>query len=325
MSKSNTHPTRWRIRNDALKTLQHKNCLHQPLTPDLGTGYTNICQLEKDFSYIETNYKPSKDLAVVSQMNSQQPRLVVTLGIKGSSRFISHQGEEVVFNKGYTSITTFNASSGERQYQADDSILQLRFAMSKDWLLRYFDRKQVKKTFSNNDNIQSISYKPITAQGLLLAEQLLASNVNNENNKIFIHGLAMMLLASELKPVFSRQNKPKTPYTENDKEIANKAREILFQEFKIPPSVEQLSKRVACNQFKLKKLFHHFFNNTPYGVLLEIRMNKAYQLLESSGCHVNIAADHVGYNHSSNFSTAFIKYFGISPKSICKQKPDRSK
>jgi len=325
MTNSKTRPTRWRIRNDALKTLQQRHCLHQPLPNELGNGYTDIYPLEKDLSYIESNYQPNKDLAVVSHMNNQQARLVVTLGIKGSSCFVSHQGEEVLFNKGYTSITTFNSCSGERQYQAGDSILQLRFAMSKDWLLRYFDNKQIKKTFSNSNNIQNISYKPITAHGLMLANQLLSITATNENNKIFIHGQAMLLLASELKPVFSPQNKTKDTYTEKDKEIANKAREILFQEFKIPPSVEQLSKRVACNQFKLKKLFHHFFNNTPYGVLLEIRMNKAYQLLDSSGCHVNIAADHVGYNHASNFSTAFIKYFGVSPKSIYQKKPDRSK
>ncbi|MFA5018281.1 MAG: helix-turn-helix transcriptional regulator, partial [Methylobacter sp.] len=86
-----------------------------------------------------------------------------------------------------------------------------------------------------------------------------------------------------------------------------------------PPSVEELSKRAGTNQFKLKKLFHHFFNNTPYGLLLEIRMNNAYQLLESGQCQVGVAADRVGYSHASNFSTAFIKHFGISPKAISKK------
>jgi len=98
--------------------------------------------------------------------------------------------------------------------------------------------------------------------------------------------------------------------------IAKLAREILYHEFKNPPSVEKLSKRVGTNQFKLKKLFHHFFNTTPYGLILEIRMNYAYQLLKSTHCKVSVAADLVGYNHASNFSAAFTKYFGISPKSI---------
>jgi AraC family transcriptional activator of pyochelin receptor len=80
--------------------------------------------------------------------------------------------------------------------------------------------------------------------------------------------------------------------------------------------VQDLSRRVGTNQLKLKQLFHHFFNSTPYGVLLEIRMHAAHRLLESTHCQVAAAAESVGYRHTSNFSVAFTKYFGISPKHI---------
>ncbi|MFI3220487.1 MAG: helix-turn-helix domain-containing protein [Methylococcales bacterium] len=52
---------------------------------------------------------------------------------------------------------------------------------------------------------------------------------------------------------------------------------------------------------------------------MDIRMNKAYQLLKSSHCQVSVAADFVGYSHANNFSAAFVKYFGIAPKVIAKQ------
>jgi len=45
-------------------------------------------------------------------------------------------------------------------------------------------------------------------------------------------------------------------------------------------------------------------------------MEKAYALLESSSQQVLAVADAVGYAHASNFSTAFIKYFGVSPKQV---------
>lgn len=93
----------------------------------------------------------------------------------------------------------------------------------------------------------------------------------------------------------------------------------LFHEFKNPPSVAELSNRVGTNQFKLKKIFHHFFDNTPYGLLSEFRMNHAYQLLESKRCHVSVVADLVGFTHASNFTAAFIKHFGIPPKTVAKK------
>lgn len=310
---------RWRIRNDDLQLQQYPNCLQQSLPEDLGFGYSKICQLDDGLTYIESEYKPSKNLSVLSQSDDQEPTLVVTLGLSGCSRFVSqHDEKDIVFNEGYTSITTFKSRMGERQYQANEHIHQLRFSINKNWLKRYFDDTKTSQLF-NNKSVQTISYKPITTQGMIVAQQFHSYGVSNQIKKLFIHGQALTLLASELAPLFSSNTEATEKFSQKDKEIVNAARDILYQAFQNPPSVEQLSKQVACNQFKLKQLFHHFFNNTPYGVLLEIRMNKAYQLLESSHCHVNIAADFVGYKHASNFSTAFIKFFGISPKSVAKK------
>ncbi len=308
---------RWRIRNDELPLHQQQNCLHQSLTEDLGEGYSDIYPLDDGLSYIETEYMPSKDLAVLSKIEGSESRLVVSLGLKGNSCFTNQQGDDVYFTEGYTSVTTFSSSVGERQYEANSSVLQLRFSINSNWLNRYFGVRKTNRLFDNK-SLQLISHKPITTQGIILAQQIRSPTVSNEIKKIFIHGHAISLLTFELGHLFSDDSGKTEKFGRKDKEITRLAREILFQQFNSPPSVEQLSKRVGTNQFKLKKLFRHFFNNTPYGVLLEIRMNKAYQLLESSHCHVNIAADYVGYHHASNFSTAFTKFFGVSPKSISK-------
>ena len=101
--------------------------------------------------------------------------------------------------------------------------------------------------------------------------------------------------------------------------IVTKARNILESEFRTPPTVAELARRVGTNQFKLKQLFHNFYDTTPYAFLYEVRMKVAYKMLESKYCHVNEVADFVGYQHASNFSSAFIKYFGVSPKYITKK------
>jgi AraC-like DNA-binding protein len=155
---------------------------------------------------------------------------------------------------------------------------------------------------------------------MLLAQQLRSASVCNEIKKLWFHGHATILLASELSHLFVDECGQTERFSQKDIAIASMARDILYQEFNNPSSVQQLSRRAGTNQFKLKKLFHYFFNNTPYGVFLESRMNKAYQLLESTHCHVNTAADFVGYQHASNFSTSFIRYFGVSPKCIFKKK-----
>jgi len=154
---------RWRIRADDLpsQVQQQKNCLHQSLPEAAGVGYSNIFQLDEDLSYIETLYTPSRDLAVLSHIENPEPRMVITLGLKGHSRFSGNQGDEVIFNEGYTSITTFNSSIGERHYEANKSITQLRFSLSKKWLDRYFGENKFTQFF-NKSGIQQLSYQPIS-------------------------------------------------------------------------------------------------------------------------------------------------------------------
>jgi len=309
---------RWRISSDELQLHRQKDCLHQSLPEDLGVGRSTIFQFDQDLSYIETRYTPAKDLAVLSRIDYQEPRLMVTLGLKGRSRFAGNNGNELVFNEGYTAITTIQSSIGERQYQAHKPTMQLRFALSKNWLSRYFGENKAAQLLGKSGT-QLLNCQPISPQAMCAAQQLLNCNASTETSRIFMHGQAMSLLAFELIPLSEDKRRNLTRLDQKDAAIAKSARDILLREFRNPPSIEDLSKRVGTNQFKLKQLFHHFFTNTPYGLLLEIRMNNAYQLLESTRCQVSVAADLIGYSHASNFSAAFIKHFGVSPKAVSKK------
>lgn len=296
--------------------LPEDNCQLQRLPETLGPGHSNIFKLDSNLNYIETHYTPSQDLAIQTRMDATEPRMVVTLGLKGRSRFTDNRGNEVVFQEGYTSITTFNASEGSRQYQGNKAVTQLRFSLSKRWLDGYFGESKLADFFNRKNAMQLISQQPISASGIVAAQSLLNCNVAGEMRPLFRQGQAMAILASELSHLLINADIRQPRFTPKDRALAYQARDILASEFKNPPSVEELSRRVGTNQCKLKQLFHHFFDNTPYGLLLEIRMRQAYQLLKSGHYPVSIAAELVGYNHASNFSTAFIKFFGYSPKQV---------
>ena len=318
MKKIEQNNTQWSISTSDLAIQKKHDHLQQILPNDLGIGHSNFFQLDRDLNYIETHYSPYKNLSLSSQINADEPRLVVTVGLKGCSRFTADRGDEVLFNEGYTTITSFNSSNGKRQYEANKELQQLRFSLSKASLNKYLGESSTKELFGNK-SVHTLSYQPISTQGLLAVQQLLTCNVPRQTKLIFMHGQALSILAYELSHLFENNDEEKSRYNKKDKEIAKSARDIIYTEFKNPPSVDELAKRAGTNQLKLKKLFHHFFNKTPYGLLLEVRMHTAYQLLESTQCHVSVAADCVGYHHASNFSTAFVRFFGVSPKYVSKK------
>ncbi|TPQ24553.1 AraC family transcriptional regulator [Methylomonas koyamae] len=308
----------YKIDQHDLPAQQLSDQLRQSLPDALGSGHSAVFPLDTDLSFIETRYRPNRDLAVSTRIERQEPRLVVTLGMRGCSRFVERGGTAIVFNEGYTSITAFNASDGERQYQAECEMWQLRFSLTKTWLDQYLGENASAALFKNG-GINLLSQKPISSTALIAVEQLVSCNVSAPLKRMFMHGQAMSILASELNPLWQNSIHHRSGFTEKDRAMAYAARTILIQEFRAPPSVAQLAKRVGTNPFKLKKLFHHYFENTPYGIVLNTRMYNAYRILEAGTCQIDVAAELVGYNHASNFSAAFSKYFGISPRHIAKR------
>ncbi len=310
----------WSIQHDELpmQFSAEDDCLHHSLPETLGLGQSNIFKLDRDIQYIETHYAPRRDLAVLSRINAPEPRMVVTLGLKGHSRYTPSRGESILFREGYTSVTTFNASEGAREYQADQTVTQLRFSIGKSLLAECFGAGALTAYFDRPET-RLISHRPISAPGLAAAQLLMNCPVPNSAKALFRQGQALAILAAELSHLLDGEQTDAAKFGARDREIANLARDILYDEYQNPPSVSELARRAGTNQCKLKQLFHHYFDATPYGMLLEIRMTKARQLLKTNHYPIGMVAERVGYNHASNFSSAFLKYFGFPPKRIGRQ------
>ncbi len=99
----------------------------------------------------------------------------------------------------------------------------------------------------------------------------------------------------------------------------HEVKEILFSNYADPPRLDELAKLVGMNQIKLNYGFKAMFGNTMSKYILECRMKEALRLLEEGGLNITQISNNIGYDYSSNFSTAFKRYFGISPKSINSQ------
>ena len=85
-------------------------------------------------------------------------------------------------------------------------------------------------------------------------------------------------------------------------------------------SLDQIAASMFLSTFYISKIFKSETGTTPIRYLINIRLDKAKELLESgwSGSIQEIAQT-VGYDDAYHFSKLFKKHFGISP-SQAKQK-----
>lgn len=85
---------------------------------------------------------------------------------------------------------------------------------------------------------------------------------------------------------------------------------------KKPPTIRQLSKMVAINEFKLKTGFRKFFHTGIFTWITAEKMFRAKKMLEETNKPIKEIAALTGYPRTTNFITAFRKQFGVTPGAI---------
>jgi AraC-like DNA-binding protein len=91
------------------------------------------------------------------------------------------------------------------------------------------------------------------------------------------------------------------------------AREIILQDLKMHLTIQEISKQVGLNEYKLKAGFKKKFGLGIFECLLEARMRGAKKLLLETNRPIKDIAGLVGYNHLTNFIAAFRNYCGQTP------------
>lgn len=308
----------WKIQQDAMpwQAMPGAPLAQQQVLPaELGQCESRLFNIDTGLSMIETQYLANRRLAVVSQMSMQAPRMVLTLALTGQSCFQSQNGDSICFKSGFSTITVFNASVGNRLYAEHQHVIQLRFSITLDWLEQQFG-PGVFAAFFNQQGLRFVAEQPLSAFSLAACQYLLQHSAAHDAQPLFRKGLVLSIIADEVGRLLQSEPQTNICLQPLEKRLLNEARDILHTEYQNPPSISTLSKRIGTNPFKLKQLFRQHFDTTPYGMLLDIRMKQAAQLLKNPQIPISHIAKAVGYQHPGNFSAAFNRYFGYPPKAL---------
>lgn len=126
--------------------------------------------------------------------------------------------------------------------------------------------------------------------------------------ELLVLALDMLMQARRIEERGAYQTDPR------DVERINQICRILDAEFVSPPPISKLARLAAVNEAKLMHLFKQRTGETIFNYTHRLRMEHAKRLLETTSISVTEIAFDVGYGFSSNFTTAFGRHFGVTPK-----------
>lgn len=149
-----------------------------------------------------------------------------------------------------------------------------------------------------------------------ITTQLLNCEYNESTRQFYFDLKVRELLYQLLENTYSR--KPGT-YNFTPWEIAriHDAKKILLEHVsKKPPTIRALARKVALNEFKLKKGFKQTFNMGMFEWLMEQKMKLAKELILTTNKPIKDICTMVGYPRVTNFITAFRRRFGLAPAAL---------
>lgn len=100
--------------------------------------------------------------------------------------------------------------------------------------------------------------------------------------------------------------------TEENLEKIRTAHAYLIENFKNPPTIKSLARKVLLNELQLKKDFKKMYGKTIRSFIIDLRMKKAKSLLGKYT--VTEMAAILGYKSVPHFIDTFKKHYGYTPK-----------
>ncbi|WP_306797269.1 AraC family transcriptional regulator [Pectobacterium polaris] len=284
---------------------------HRILPDGIGECWSDFSRIDADLSLARSQYRPRRALVEETQNPHSQPMLVMTFALAGESVYYDCSGSSIWFRQQHVTITTFGASVGERHYQAQQQVDQLRLLVGKTVAARYFGADCTEQLF-NDDGVQLRAFTPISA-----ASQVHVNALCADADPLNRHIHALSLLA-QYRHVLQPEEKCGAIHPQERQQLEQVCcwmREHLAE----PLTLACIAAQAGMSESRLKLGFHRCFTTTPGQMLLRMRMERAHQLLEQ-GFQVAQTAWQVGYRHPANFSLAFTRYFNRNPKMITSRK-----
>ncbi|MFM7274988.1 MAG: helix-turn-helix transcriptional regulator [Gammaproteobacteria bacterium] len=157
---------------------------------------------------------------------------------------------------------------------------------------------------------------PLRAGMASAAAALFAIPAGSPTRRLMIEARALELLALSIESMDTGAHegeRPERGLASRDVQCLQQARRILERDFLAPPTIAGLARAVGINEAKLMHAFKQIFGLTVFDFTQALRMEKAKSLLETTDLSITEIAFEVGYEYSSNFTTAFKRHFGITP------------
>lgn len=302
-----------------LKTVGKINANNYPLRKNQGSGYFERLKFGDGIEIVIGDFKLKNQIQYEYKLKFKNGIELIYF-CKGFSRFRDYSlAGPVKINE--NEIHYWNGginNEGWMQYPENKEISFVNIFFNEKFVqdILYDAEEELRKTlFSNNG---SCFTKKIELSRLIVPfKQIIQSSrkFSSPSELLYLKSKAVEIISYFIDDQFFSVSSEKRQINKKDDiQKIKKARKIIESNLINPFSINELSKKVGLNNYKLKVGFNEVYNTTPFSCLRSLRMEKAKDILiQEKETNIMEIANRVGYSNSSHFAVAFKKEYGINP------------
>ncbi|RQR66859.1 AraC family transcriptional regulator [Burkholderia sp. Bp9126] len=270
---------------------------------------------EPGFSVVRSSVLSERALTEACSHDGAERQLVVTIGLEGDSEFRDRRGERLPFSSGHTTVSVFRSGGGERRFAANRLVRQLRLVVSESTLSNFVGEDRCRELFGpmlgHSEGFRQVAFM---ANGTSPHLRFFRNPNLLQQDGLSLRIHALSLLADQLRTIAPEPLRASRLGARDLDKLAH-VEAFMRAHLDKPLNNAYLSASLGISEYKLKECFRLAYGTSPAQHLLELRMHRAQALLEA-GHQVAETAYRVGYQHPSNLSAAFTRFFGRTPKSV---------
>jgi AraC-like DNA-binding protein len=291
---------------------------------DLGHGYIQDIKLNQGFYLSIRDYQNHEYMTNISPEEPEHP-LQFFFMIAGDSvsnfEYASVKAGETTLCGCGMSPRMLHTSSSQKKQEIDihiqPELFKTLFGIQNEVIPHLLQH-----LFRQPDEEYSVTSGIITTQIQVSLQQIWQCPFQGLIKQVYLQAKVLELMALRLQQDIAGEVIQGQEY-QPKQTVINKiyqAKEILESRLENPPSMMELAEIVRLSPYQLKQGFQKVFKKTAFQYLHQYRMEQARLLLYEGNMRVADVANCVGYSHLGQFSAAFKRMFGISPRDCIKGK-----
>lgn len=262
------------------------------------------------------------DMVIKAESISGRRLIIAMVALEGEYSMIRPEdGAEFVFSPMQGHLFVHDGLSTTFKLPAGQNVQSLGLSLPTDVFKRYFDNRvpeALQPLFQPNTN----DIQPVTFVVTRAMRDTLLKNLNIDAaqslQQIKMEGIGLLYLALIEESLRTNSADQRIVLKNSDVDNAQRAYQLLQSNLREPPCLADLAEQLATTEKRLNQAFRELYSDTVFEVLRGIRLETARDLLENTDMAIKEVAWEVGYNHSTNFSTAFNQKYGVSPAEYAK-------